>query len=194
MKIHKISALFGISVASVRVKEINGAAPGTFATITTARFCTQDSNNPGTNNPIPIPTTGFRNSYRKAFILAFGGTFTQINNINIYTDGGDFGTGIKTYIGSVNVAEGVFRGSYAIAKGQVGVAGSAMSYGSASTKIYGSSGFFGYTSGAKKLVQSANISAVGTMLRWVPLQLAVGSNASQGALSAETITFSFDEI
>ena len=182
-----------IIVASVRVKEINGAAPGTFATITTARFATMDSNNPGISNPIPIPTTGYRHSYRKAFALAFAGTFTQINNVTIYTDGSDFGTGILTLAGSFKNNKGFPLGSYVIAKGELGVNGSVLTYGSNLTGIYGSKSFFGYTSGAKKLIGSMVSAAAGTS-RWLPLQLQVGSNAVQGVLSAETVTWTYDEI
>lgn len=180
-------------VASVRVKEINGAAPGTFTTITTARFATMDSNNPGINNPIPIPTSGFNRSFRKAFALAFAGTFTQINNVNIYTDGGDFGTGLLTLVGSFKNNKGFPLASYVIAPGQTGVNGSLLTYGSNLTGIYGSKSFFGYTSGAKKLVGSMVFTAAGTS-RWLPLQLQVGSNAVQGVLTAETITWTYDEI
>lgn len=181
-------------VASCRVKEINGAAPGTLTTVTTARFCTADNNNPGTNNPVPIPTTGFNRSFRKAFALAFAGTFTQINNVNIYTDGGDFGTGLTTLVGSyITNAGGAPLASYAIAKGQTGVNGSLLTYGSSTHGIKGSKSFFNYTSGAKKLVGSQILSAAGTT-RWIPLQLTVASNAVQGVLTAETITWTYDEI
>ena len=181
-------------VASARVKEINGAAPGTFATVTAARFATMDSNNPGISNPIPIPTTGFRRSYKKAFALAFAGTFTQINNVNIYTDGSDFGTGIDTLIGS-NVASGCHAlGSYRIALGQLGVDGSLLTYARHNGSVITAAGsFFGYTSGAKKLVGSQIFAAAGTT-RFIALQLKVGSNAVQGVLSAETITWTYDEI
>jgi len=183
-----------IIVASVRVKEINGAAPGTFATITTARFATMDSNNPGISNPIPIPTTGVRRAYKKAFALAFAGTFTQINNVTIYTDGTDFGTGILTLIGS-NVGAGCHvLGSYRAALGQLGVDGSLLTYArQAGSVITGTGSFFTYTSGAKKLVGSQIFAAAGTT-RFVALQLKVGSNAVQGVLSSETITFTYDEI
>lgn len=181
-------------VASVRVKEINGAAPGTFATITAARFATMDSNNPGINNPIPIPTTGFKRSYKKAFALAFAGTFTQINNINIYTDGADFGTGILTIIGSNVAAGGHALGSYRIALGQLGADGSLLTYArQAGSIITGVGSFFNYTSSAKKLIDSSNIVAAGTT-RFVALQLKVGSNAVQGVLTPETITWTYDEI
>lgn len=179
-------------VASCRVKEINGTT--TYTTVTTARFCTADNNNPGVGNPIPIPTTGYIRSYRKAFALAFAGTFTQINNVNIYTDGGDFGTGILTLVGSYkNNMGGVPLASYVISKGETGVNGSLLTYGSSSTGIYGSKSFFAYTSVAKKLVGSQVLAAAGTT-RWLPLQLQVGSNAVQGVLTAETITWAYDEI
>lgn len=180
-------------VASVRVKEINGNAPGTFTTVTVARFAMMDSSNPGINNPIPIPTAGVVQSFRKAFCLSFAGTFTQINNVNIYTDGGDFGVGILTLMGSYKNNQGIPLAAYVNAKGLIGVNGSLLTYGSNVTGIYGSKSFFSFTSAAKKLVGSNVFSAAGTT-RWLPLQMQVGSNAVQGVLSAETITWTYDEI
>jgi hypothetical protein len=56
--------------ASVKVRELNGTSPGTSSIADTARFCTADNNNPGTNYPLVKPDTGQTNrSFWKTFFL-----------------------------------------------------------------------------------------------------------------------------
>ena len=65
------------------------------------RFKTADDAVIDANNPIPIPAGGDNRSFWKhIFLQATGGTFTQIDNVQFYTDGTGFGTGITVQIGN----------------------------------------------------------------------------------------------
>jgi len=170
--------------ATCNVQEANGT--GTYSTVTAARFCTTDSYNPAATYPIPVPTSGTNLSYWKTWRLAFTGTYTQITNVKIYSDGGGFGTGITTYIGSETGA------AYVAATGTAGTTGVTMvtNY----TGITATEDLFTYTSGTPKTIDSTTLSGNPSYCNTIVCQMAVTSAATQGDLADETITFTYDEI
>jgi hypothetical protein len=172
--------------ATATVQEGNGAGP-TYTDITTARFATMDSYNPGTSNPIPVPTAGTNYSYVKTFRLKFTGTYTQITNVNIYTDGAGFGTGL-----TVNIGDQVGQ-AYATATGTQGTTGTAMLtlY---SGVITSKTDIFTYTSASQKVVDTTTITGNPAYGKVFMCQMEVGTTASAGTLSAETWTWQYDEI
>jgi len=72
--------------ATVVVEEGNGSSP-VWTPVSDIRFCSRDSFNPGVDSPIPIPATGFNYSYWKSLRLAWSGTFTELSNIKVFSDG-----------------------------------------------------------------------------------------------------------
>jgi len=90
--------------ATLSVKEVNGATPGTPNTITTMIMCTKDVYNPGTSYPIPIIAGQTTRSYWKSIYLNADTTPDgTINNIKFYCDGDLTGwTGITCYVGTTD--------------------------------------------------------------------------------------------
>lgn len=179
--------------ATVNVAEGNGATP-TWTDITSARFCTADNYNPGTSYPIPIPDSGTKYSYWKSHRLEFTGTFTQIDNIKIYTDGTLGWTGCTAKAGDTDVSFtppiGLADGSYVVASGTEGDTGDVIT---THTNIASSADLFGYTSSTPLTVDTAAYTSAGNSKHAV-LQLEVTSTASSGTQAAETITWEWDEI
>lgn len=173
--------------ATADVQECNGAAAGSWNTVTAAKFCTSDAYDPGTTNPIPIPPSGTKYSYWKSHCLNFTGTFTEITNIKIYTDGVGFGTGILVNIGDEMIVEA----SYVQATGTPGDTGDEMVAGHSG--ITGKSDLFGYVVGTPKDVDAGPISSPGRC-KHVVLQMDVDDTASPGEQTPETITFQYDEV
>jgi len=173
--------------ATATVEELNGAPTGTPATVTNVRFCTADDDNPGASYPIPIPDSSSVNSYWKTLRLKFSGSYTQVTNVYIYTDGtSGFGTGITTYIGD-ETGE-----TYEQATGTPGEDGDEMV--TSHTGIDGKTDLFTYTSGSPKEVDTTTISGDPDYAKVIVLQMNVASTATAGTLSAETITWQYDEI
>lgn len=173
--------------ATAYVLEGNEASVS-WSTITAGRFCTDDESNPGTNNPIPIPTTDTTvYSYFKSHALEFTGSFSTISDVKIYTDGTGFGTGIAVAVSSEVLGDG----SYQQATGTVGTGGDEMV--TTHAGVSATQDFFDFVSGSPKDVHAAEITAVGHTSH-VILQLFVTSAASQGELSDETITWQYNEI
>lgn len=174
--------------ATVDVREINGAAAGTPSVVTAAKFCTADVFNPGTANPIPIPAAGSKYSYWKSHELYLTGTYTEISNIKIYTDGGGFGTGIAVNIGD----ETLVAGSYEQATGTPGDTGDEVV--ANHTGITGVTDLFGYDLASPKDVDAGPYSAPPERTKHVVLQMDVINTASPGEKTPETITFQYDEV
>ena len=174
--------------ATASVQECTGAGAGSWATVTAAKFCTADDNNPGTTNPIPIPAAGTKYSYWKSHCLQFTGAFTSITDIEIYTDGGGFGTGITCSVGTETIAEA----SYVQSTGTPGDTGTEMVAGHSG--VTGKADLFGYTSGGTKSVDAGPYTSADDRCKHVVLQLDVISTATSGELTPETITFQYDEV
>ena len=172
--------------ATAAVEELNGAPTGTPATVTNVRFCTTDDDDPVATYPIPIPDAAQNYSYWKSLRLKFTGTYTQVTNVNIYSDGTGFGTGITVYIGDET---GV---TYEQATGTPGTTGDELV--ATHTGITAETDLFSFTSGSQMTVDATTISGDPGYAKEVVLQMKVESTATAGTLAAETITWQYDEI
>jgi len=188
-------------VATVEVQEGNGD-PVTWTTITSARLCTSDTYNPGTNYPIPIPTSGFNYSYWKHIRLYFSGTFTQISNIRFYSDGSidwTFGTNGELRRGNRDTApHGCPEANYQQATGTEGTTGYAIEDTTNGHAYYNgqttpTANVANDTSASPALIDDNTYTAAGGSYA-VVLQVKVDTDATQGQQSAETLTFLYDEI
>ena len=164
--------------ATVVVKQAVGSGP-TATTITNLRFNTDDTVNPGTTNPLVKPAAGTNRSYAKTVYLnADTSPSGTINNVKIYCDGSIGWTGCTLYIGST--------GTYAQAAGTPGTTGNDNSVATAAIT--------NYTSGSpKSLTGSISNPSTGRISDYVVMQVDLSTSAVEGTLSAETITFQYDE-
>lgn len=164
-------------VATMKIYEMSATLAGTDKTSSTVRFKMADDATVDSNNPITIPTDSYiRGSYHKQLRLYCAtAPDTSIDNLRAYSDGANgYGTGI-----SVNASN-------------VGITWSANA-----TSVLGTNDLFGYTSGAPINMDgtdTAAITATGFGGDILKLQMTVASTASSGTLSAETLTFAYDEI
>lgn len=164
--------------ATVSVKQATGAGPTT-TTITNCRFNTDDTVNPGTTNPLVKPAASVNRSYWKTVYLnADTSPSGTINNCKIYSDGTIGWTGCTLYIGST--------GTYTQATGTPGTTGNDSSVATANIQ--------NYTSGApKSLTGTISNPSTGRITDYVVMQVDVSTSAVAGTLSAETLTFQYDE-
>ncbi len=197
--------------ATVEIHECYGGtdgAPGSeTANISGAnsRYMTQDSYSANdTAYPIPIPTSDFNYSFWKhTYLKITGGSFTQINNIRWWTDGTiswTCGTGGGLYVGNRDSGDigCPMDAEYDVATGTAGVTGHAIDdatnghgyYNTQTTKVKLATN---WTSANKAVVDSANHTTTGKC-KAIVSQVKVATDATQGAQSAETFTFSYDEI
>ena len=187
--------------ATVDVQEGNGAGPD-WTTKTAIRFCTADNHNPGSDNPIPIPESGFNYSFWKSICLALSGTFTTINNIRFYSDGAigwNVGTEGELRVGVRDSGDnGCPDGSYDQATGTVGETGHDMEdatnghayYKGQTTK---SASVADYTSGSPLTVDTTDHTTP-ERTNHVVLQVKLDDDATQGEQTDETLTFKYDEV
>jgi hypothetical protein len=165
--------------ATISVKEVNGDGP-TASTITGAVLCTKDIYNPGTTYPLVKPTSGTNRSYWKHFYLNADTSPTgTINNVKWYTDGTIGWTGVTLYAGT--------HTTYVKAAGTEGTTGNdyttvALSDAAAMTS-------------ASPLSVTGTISNpnTGKISNYVIVQADLSTSATAGTLSAETITWRYDE-
>lgn len=163
--------------ATVLIREKNGAGEtATDKTSGVIRFKNADNATVDANNPLVVPGSGSDWSYQKYLRLNVSGTYTQITNPKFYTDGSSgFGTGVNTWAKRV--------GAYSTPAEETASAG----YTNA----------FTYTSGSPLALDSINagpFTGTGDKGDYLVLALEAQSTATQGARSAETITFAWDEI
>ena len=161
----------------MKIYELTASIAGTDKTASTVRFKLADNATIDNNNPITIPTDNYvRPSYSKQLrMYCATAPDTQIDNLQVYTDGGGFGAGIDVYASAL--APSAF---------------------SANATTWGAgTDFFTYTSGSP-LDMDANDSALITATGFggdlLKLQMRVASTAGPGTLTDETVTFSYDEI
>jgi len=196
--------------ATVVVQEINGPSGSkTYTTITSARFCTSDTYNPGTDYPIPIPESGFNYSYWKHFCLDISGTFTKVYDIKFYgpsTIDWGLGTGGEVRVGQRDSGDHgcphdtTYHGEdqYAQASGTEGETGYPIEddtnghpyYRTQTTPVVDVTT---YTSSNKMQVDSNEYTSAAKS-KAVVLQVKVASDATPGAKSAVTFTFEYSEI
>lgn len=161
--------------ATVQIGEKNGTG-GTFTDKTsgTVRFKNADNSTVDLVNPLVKPGTGTDFSYEKWLRLKVtGGSFSQISGQKVYSDGtSGFGTGVwcgaKAVTAFATPAEG--------------------------TATTGYSDVFGYTSGSPLTLGTGTTTATGEFGDHAVLLMGVGTNATGGVLTAETLTFAWDEI
>jgi len=163
-------------VATVQVGEKNGTS-GTFTDKTsgTIRCKNADNATVDTSDPMVIPTSGSDWSIEKYTRLKITvAPDTSISNLKFYTDGGNgFGTGVLLWAAaSTQYAQPV----------------------TASSSRLSSVDAFTYTSGSALDLGTAASSSTGERGAHAVLGLEVSSSATQGSLTAETMTYSYDEI
>jgi len=166
------------------------------------RFKTNDNATIDAIDPIPIPATGSNFSYfKQIYIEVTAGTFTQINNVQFYTDGSNFGTGITTSIADQLPAHtSVSDAGYEVATGTPGTTGDEMI--TVHAGITTETDAFSFTSActfapgdSTAIGEAGNIiNAIGESTNYWVVQMEVASTASPGDLADETWTFQYDEI
>ena len=195
-------------VATVTVHEWNGAgAPPDSTEISAARLCTKDMYNPVATYPCVIPASGLYYSYWKHICLNLAGSFTTINNVRIYTDGAEawtLGTDGKIIIGQKDDGDdgddghGCPIGDYEQSAGTEGTTGYELKDGSNGHDYYKSEtdpvlDLFGFSSGSTCLVDNTDHSSAEDTKAAV-IQAVIDDDATQDTMTAETITFVYDEI
>jgi hypothetical protein len=160
--------------ATVIVNEKNGAGEtATDKTSGTVRFKVADNATVDLNDPITIPVAGSTISFEKIVRLNATGTFTQIDNVNFYMDGANsFGTGV----GVLYKTEATF--------------GTPIQPGDTT----GFTDIFAATSGSPVTLNAGTVTGTGDFGEYLTMIMEVQSTAAQGTLTAETLTFSWDEI
>lgn len=164
--------------ATVSVKQANSTGP-TATTITNLRFNTDDTVNPGTVNPLVKPSAGTNRSYWKTVYLnADSSPAGTINNVKLYSDGTIGWTGCTLFVGTT--------GTYTQATGTPGTTGTDSGVATALMS--------GFTSGSPKSVTGTITNpSTGKITDYVVFQVDLSTSAVAGTLSAETLTFQYDE-
>lgn len=171
--------------ATVLIQEKNGA--GEVATNKTAgvvRHKNADNATVDTANPLIKPSSGQEYSYEKWLRLNINGTFTEVSNLKVYTDGANgLGTGVKlwwatdaTYSAPVIPSESLDPPQHDAVNMT-----NAFSYTSASPLSLGAGPFD--NTGLPKDIGSYLVSV-----------MEIETTAAQGITPSETITFAWDEI
>lgn len=159
--------------ATVLIREKNGVGEtATDKTSGTIRFKTADDATVDANNRITIPGAGSAWSYQKWLRLNVSvAPDTDLQNLEFYTDGTLFATGVTLW-----------------AKAEVSYATPALE--TASTGYTDAST---YTSGSALSLGAGPHTGTGDKGSYLRLALEVASTASPGTLTAETLTFAYDE-
>jgi hypothetical protein len=162
------------------------------------RFKTADDATIDNQNPIPIPSgTAINSFWKQIYLKVTGGTFTQIDNVKFYTDGGGFGTGITTYVGDqLPVKNSGANTGYVVATGTTGTSGDAMVASHAG--ISAQTDAFSFTSGSPLSITISEagglMNATNETTNYLVTQMNVASTAGPGNLADETWTYQYDEI
>jgi hypothetical protein len=179
--------------ATVVINEWNGNSTKTDKTSSTVRFKSADNATVDTNNPLSIPASGQTYSYEKWLRLAITGTppSQRINNLKFYTDGSngyDSGSGFVKLWGEV-AASGAFRSA------EAAVAANSIPLGGSGSLTMTNA--FTYTANGALSLSSAAETFSGSGVDiglFVVAVMEIEPSATQGTLTAETGTFSYDEI
>lgn len=167
--------------ATVTILEFHGttATPTTTnKTSSTVRFKNADNATIDLADPMVVPTAGTDYSFEKKLRMNAAGTFTQISNLQAYSDGANgLGTGVD--ILKLNTNEGTFS---TCAEG---------------TTTTGFTSIFSFPTATPIDMDAVNtgvVTATGQMGDFLVMIATVGTTASQGITPSETLTFSWDEI
>ena len=162
------------------------------------RFKTADDATIDNQNPIPIPSGAAINSFwKQIYLKVTGGTFTQIDNVKFYTDGGGFGTGISTFVGDqLPVKNSGANTGYVVATGTVGTSGNAMVASHAGVSAQTDAFSFDSSSPKSITISEAGglMNATNETTNYLVCQMNVASTAGPGNLADETWTYQYDEI
>ena len=194
--VHVIFDFAGTDNSPGTMQDTNGLGPPN------RRFKTADDATIDAINPIPIPTAGNNFSFWKQIYLEVttAGGFTQIDNVQYYTDGSNFGTGIATWVGDENPLHSLAATTgYDLATGTVGTTGDRMDSGTMKhTDITARTDAFSFTSGCTRAITiseaGAIINVVNESTNYIVIQMDVTTTASPGDLTDETWTYQYDEI
>lgn len=164
-------------VATVLIQQLTGAVPTeTDKTSGTIRFKNADTpSGTDTTNPLIIPTAGTEYSYKVSTEMHVSvAPDTNISNLNFYTDGANgFGTGVFMWVKT--------SATYSQATAPETTSGG---YNDAFTK----------TVTAPTSIGAGPYTGTGPKGNKVELMMTVATNATQGTLTGETGTYSYDEI
>ena len=166
--------------AELQIHEMSGLTTGTDKTSGTVRFKSADNSTVDTSNPLVVPAAGTEYSYTKQLrVYMEVAPSSSVSNLKWYSDGSNsFGTGI---------------GVVAANKGVTWIA-------NVETEATETADLFSYASGtpldgdgtdAGPFIPSDDDSYIGDLIL---LQMSIASSATNGIKSAETLTFSFDEV
>jgi len=164
----------------------------------TLRHRTDDFNTIDLENPIPIPTAGSKYGYWKSiYLFCTIAPSTKVDNIVFYTDGGIGWTDCTLWVGDETPTKNSGSDAgYAVATGTPGDTGNEMvaNHPDITARTDGET----YTSGSPFTVSISetgnSIDSIGETSDYVVLQLEVRPSAVPGALTAETLTFQYDEV
>lgn len=171
--------------ATLSVKQATGAAP-TYTTATSVRQNSDDTANPGTNNPLVKPTSGTNYGFWKSFCLNVDvAPAVQVNNIRFFTPGSLGWTGVVLYGNSAS--------GYTQATGTIGITGDQLTL-TAYPQLAGAPVLAtGWTSGSP-LTVPGTLTNINDKSNFVVLQANVSTSAVAGSLAAVTCTFRYDEV
>ena len=160
--------------ADVQIHEMTATAAGVNKTSSTVRFKSADETSVDSNNRLQVPSSGTNYSYTKQVRFYFNSApATSITNLECYTDGSNtFGTGV--------LIEYDTSGSFAA---------------NINTDISGTD-IFTKTSSATIDMDVTNTgphTSTGYKGDFVRMQMQIVDTASPGSLSAEPMTFVYDE-
>lgn len=163
--------------AAMKIYELSALEAGTDKTASTVRFKLADDQTINNSDPITIPSSGGYGhpSYTKLLRFYCATAPSQkIDNLRAYSDGSNnFGASIEV------------------------VASVVATFAANATTWGGGADLFGYVSGTPldlDGIDTASVNATGFCNDILKLQMKVYASAGPGALSAETLTFSYDEI
>jgi hypothetical protein len=172
--------------ATITIEEWTSTGTRTDKTSGVVRFKNANDSDVDLNSPLVVPTTvgGTDYSFNKMLRLEIGSnaaSFTQLSNLQFYTDG------TNTFGAGVNLLANASTWDPPSAGTTNSTGADAFSYESTaplvlSTTTYGSSAY------------SSTVGAIAEIGSFADLLMFVTTDAGQGTLAAETVTFSYDEI
>lgn len=180
--------------ATVLIREKNTLSETpTDKTSGTVRFKNADNATVDLSDPLQVPTSGQEYSVEKWLRANIsGGTFTQISNLRAYSDGSnEFGTGVKTWYDTIGAFDSTNGGT---------VPNEANDPPLGPDDATPMTDWFGTNSGSPADLDAINTGPFDStglpkdIGDYLVLVMEVEPTASQGVLSTETLTVSWDEI
>lgn len=189
-------------MVTVNVEYWNGGSAGSpnKSNASTYRYRTDD--NPATidnTNPCVIPDSGLNYSFWRHIALNWSGTYDEISNFRIYTDGtlySGLGTSGQVQRGNRDSGDqGCPEASYEPATGTVGTSGDDLgaNHGYFSGQTTSTVDLSNATSGSPVTLDSSTYTTDGSCNALVD-QVVVDTDAGSGTKSSESYTFQYDVI